>query len=95
MVSREGAIGLAPGLEYMVKWLFLPMERGEERNRLLQQLQQVMAQQQAEEEKATQPAEPPLITPKFCINCGAPLKAGNKFCTNCGTKIVSFTHTNQ
>mgnify|MGYP007056283492 CR=1 FL=1 len=49
MVCREGAIGLAPGLEYMVKWMFLPMERGAERDRLLQQLQQIMAQQEAEE----------------------------------------------
>lgn len=85
MVSREGAIGLAPGLEYMVKWMFLPMERGVERDRLLQQLQQIMAQQQAEEEatqsKVTQPS------PRFCTNCGAPLIAGNKFCTHCGTKV--------
>ena len=26
MVSREGAIGLSPGLEYLTQWIFVPME---------------------------------------------------------------------
>lgn len=32
MVSREGAIGLSPGLEWMTTWMFLPMEPGKERD---------------------------------------------------------------
>lgn len=102
MVSREGAIGLAPGLEYMVKWMFLPMERGAERDHLLQQLQQIMAQQEAEE-KGLQPPTPPIppppsfspsqeepkkaFVPRFCGQCGKPIMAGGKFCTNCGARI--------
>ena len=27
-------------------------------------------------------------TPKFCSNCGAPLREGSKFCAKCGTKII-------
>ena len=97
MVSREGAIGLAPGLEYMVKWMFLPMERGAERDDLLQQLQQIMAQQQAEEEaldgtlmEDSVCREVPMAqgSPRFCTNCGARLMVGNKFCTHCGTKVL-------
>lgn len=32
MVSREGAIGLSPGLEWMTTWMFLPMEPCKERD---------------------------------------------------------------
>lgn len=32
MVSREGAIGLSPGLEWLTKWMFLPMEPCKERD---------------------------------------------------------------
>ena len=89
MVSREGAIGLAPGLEYMVKWMFLPMERGAERDRLLQQLQQVMAQQEAEE---TMPPPPPAAVADQPANPAPPQKAkGNmmgKACLGCGCAFL-------
>lgn len=32
MVSREGAIGLSPGLEWMTTWMFIPMEPCKERD---------------------------------------------------------------
>ena len=32
MVSREGAIGLSPGLEWLTTWMFLPMEPSKERD---------------------------------------------------------------
>lgn len=32
MVSREGAIGLSPGLEWLTTWMFIPMEEGRERD---------------------------------------------------------------
>lgn len=32
MVSREGAIGISPGLEWMTTWMFLPMEPCKERD---------------------------------------------------------------
>ena len=31
--------------------------------------------------------ETQIISPKFCENCGEPIKSGAKFCTNCGTEI--------
>ncbi len=30
---------------------------------------------------------PNATTPKFCSNCGAPLKPGSEFCANCGAKV--------
>ena len=30
--------------------------------------------------------EAPKPTPKFCTNCGAPVRGG-KFCTNCGSPL--------
>ncbi|MBQ9569149.1 MAG: hypothetical protein IJR24_03590 [Alloprevotella sp.] len=32
MVSREGAIGISPGLEWMTVWIFIPMEPCRERD---------------------------------------------------------------
>lgn len=29
----------------------------------------------------------PNAAPKFCTNCGTPLKPGSKFCVNCGAKL--------
>ena len=34
-VTREGAIGISMGLEYRVKWLFVPMEPGLERDAII------------------------------------------------------------
>jgi len=31
--------------------------------------------------------ETQIISPKFCENCGEPIKSGAKFCTNCGAEI--------
>ncbi len=96
MVSREGAIGLAPGLEYMVKWVFIPMEKGPERDRLLQGLTQVMQRLEAEEEERTSeprqsatPQQPSAEAPHFCMNCGATLEPGARFCANCGNPVES------
>lgn len=30
---------------------------------------------------------PNVTTPKFCSNCGAPVKPGSEFCANCGAKL--------
>lgn len=32
MVTREGAIGISPGLEWLTKWMFVPMEDCQERD---------------------------------------------------------------
>lgn len=52
MVSVEGAIGMSPGAEWLTKWLFIPMEDGPERDALLKDLDERMAQMAAEEEAA-------------------------------------------
>ncbi len=49
-VSREGAIGICPGLEYLTQWLFIPMEPGEERDSLLNELREKLREEEAMEE---------------------------------------------
>ena len=60
LVSIEGAIGLCCYVEYMVKWLFTPMEQGAERDALLQEMLQQLDQMAAEEETASPVTPPPL-----------------------------------
>ena len=48
-VSREGAIGLSPGLEYLTQWLFIPMEPGRERDFFLRDLREKLQEEEAAE----------------------------------------------
>lgn len=84
----EGAIGICLGAEYLTHWLFTPMEPGEERDRLLQQLQLYMDQKQTEEEGLPK-AQPAKFTQNFCYNCGAKVVPGTNFCTKCGTRLTA------
>lgn len=92
MVSIEGAIGLSPGLEYMTDWIFTPMPRGEERDRLVALTLEELKHQQEEDEAPEEPKHKEAMneTPsaRFCISCGKPLVAGDRFCRNCGTPIA-------
>ena len=38
MVSGEGAIGVSPGLEFLTKWIFIPMPAGPERDAILEKM---------------------------------------------------------
>ncbi|MBQ8657028.1 MAG: hypothetical protein IJ527_08275 [Prevotella sp.] len=58
MVTREGAIGVSPGVEYLTKWLFTPMEPGRERDFLLQEYRDKLAELAAEEEATASAATP-------------------------------------
>ncbi|MBR1727169.1 MAG: hypothetical protein IJ724_11095, partial [Muribaculaceae bacterium] len=67
-VSREGAIGISMGLEYRVKWLFIPMEPGMELDERVVKMGERMAE--VEEVKAALNSEaeatettPPAVTP--------------------------------
>lgn len=57
MVSREGAIGLSPGLEWMTAWMFIPMEPGKERDfafrNMMEQLHTESEVEKAVEEAVT------------------------------------------
>lgn len=94
MVSDEGAIGLSPGLEFLTEWIFIPMEPCEERDRLLNELGELLHQQKEIRESIDKAVEEGLEressaqpTLKFCTHCGAKLTPGNKFCTHCGTRL--------
>ena len=87
MVSAEGAIGITPKYEYMVKWLFIPMEPGPEKDAALDKLKEDYDQVEAEaaaQEAAENAATQPQL-PKFCTHCGTPFPDDTaRFCTNCG-----------
>ena len=96
MVSAEGAIGITPRYEYMVKWLFIPMEDGPEKDAALDKLKADYDQVEAEAEaaeaaeqaaaQAPAPAAEAPAPPKFCTHCGAPFPDDTaRFCTNCGS----------
>ena len=88
MVSAEGSIGLSPGLEYMTDWIFTPMPRGEERDRLVAfTLDELKRQEQEYERGEAVVPQQPVGTKRFCNKCGAPLIEGNAFCTSCGQRI--------
>jgi len=97
MVSREGAIGLAPGLEYLVKWIFIPMEKGKERDRLLLQLQQLMEQQRQEEETLKQQeaqrqkeeAQRQKEEAQKQAEEASKQETSPRFCTNCGAPVFA------
>ena len=65
-VSREGAIGISMGLEYRVKWLFVPMEEGLERDDLVIKMGEKMAEVEevkgalSSQTEATPMAPPPI-----------------------------------
>ena len=40
MISVEGAIGVCPGKEYMTSWLFIPMDEGEEKEKVLARMKE-------------------------------------------------------
>ena len=96
-VSREGAIGISTGAEWQTNWMFIPMEKGKERDfamrQMIEQLQTERAVQEAVEKAverglAAERAAKAAAPLEFCTQCGAPVQPGNKFCENCGKKLV-------
>ena len=57
MVTREGAIGLSAGLEYLTEWIFIPMEPCEERDRLLEELGERLQAKEAAREAVDKAVE--------------------------------------
>lgn len=57
MVSREGAIGLSPGLEYLTQWLFIPMEPCKERDFYIRDMQEQLQDEAAVEEAVEKAVE--------------------------------------
>ena len=54
MVSREGAIGLSPGLEYLTQWIFVPMEPCKERDFLERRMREQLLEEEAMEQAVSQ-----------------------------------------
>lgn len=84
MVSREGAIGISPGLEWLTRWMFIPMEPCKERDFAFRKMQEDIREELQEEQKAE---AAPDLAPKFCTHCGAKLALNSRFCTSCGKPI--------
>lgn len=45
MVSREGAIGISPGLEWLTEWMFIPMEDCKERDFLIMRMKEELREE--------------------------------------------------
>ncbi|MDO4950696.1 MAG: zinc ribbon domain-containing protein [Bacteroidales bacterium] len=106
MVSREGAIGLSPGLEWLTKWMFLPMEPCKERDFAFRNMMEELHTEQevekaiekavteglAREKAAKQQAaaQPAPESLLFCPFCGSKLPDGSKFCSNCGNNLENI-----
>lgn len=89
-VTSEGAIGKSPGLEFLTKWILIPLEPGEKRDALLAQMRKETEQVETiatPPPPPVPPTPPPPSTKRFCTQCGAPLPPNCKFCTRCGAKI--------
>ena len=102
MVTRDGAIGISPGLEWLTTWMFIPMEDCKEHDFMLMKMHEDLMTERAvreaidkavteglAQEKAAkeQPASTPK-TLKFCTHCGTKVVPGNRFCTHCGKSVI-------
>lgn len=89
VVSAEGAIGIASGYEYLVKWMFIPLE-GDVYEREVLRLEKEL-EQDAQPEPVPQPQPQPAAqqeSARFCRNCGSQIAPGAKFCPRCGTPVA-------
>lgn len=95
MVTREGAIGISPGLEWLTTWMFVPMEDCRERDFIMLKMRDELKEelalrkteepmQPSEELHSAQPPQPPTVVPQP----PKPKAVTLRFCTNCGAKIV-------
>lgn len=98
LVSREGAIGISPGLEWLTRWMFVPMEDCKERDFMMMKMREDLQIDKAVRHAIEQAVTEGLAKEKaqkaaagrrnFCTQCGAKIKPGDKFCTRCGTRLI-------
>ena len=81
VVSAEGAIGIASGYEYLVSWLFIPLEGDVYEQEVLRLRKEL--ENDAQPEPVPQPMPQPAKM-RFCGTCGSPIDREAKFCPFCG-----------
>ncbi len=92
VVSPEGAIGIASGYEYLVSWMFLPLE-GKTYDREVARLKSELAhdaQPQAAQQRRTQPqpAQQRKTQPQGAKQPQSTAQTGRmRFCRNCGAQM--------
>ena len=95
MVSREGAIGISPGLEWLTKWMFVPMEPGKERDFALRQMVEQLQTERAVDEAVERAVERGLAAERAAHEAAArmpqtpPTAPAPKFCSHCGARITA------
>ena len=91
MVSREGAIGLSPGLEWLTRWMFIPMEPCKERDFVFLKMQEEL-QTEAEVKKAVEEAVQRGLAAEKAAKAAEPAATDSpyrmmNFCEICGAKL--------
>lgn len=71
MVSIEGAIGVSPGVEYLTRWLFIPLSSPKEKEAAVARMRQ-RVQEAYRCPHCGAVYESPEA--KFCVECGTPRK---------------------
>ena len=99
MVSREGAIGLSPGLEWMTTWMFLPMEPCKERDFAFRNMMEELHTESEVEKAVEEAVQRGLAAEKAAKQAAAAPSASAptpepvteveemNFCPFCGTKL--------
>ena len=65
MVSREGAIGISPGVEYLTKWMFIPMEPGREYDFYMQSMMEDLEAERIRQEAIDKAVEEGLAAERY------------------------------
>lgn len=99
VVSAEGAIGMDPGLEFLTKWLFIPIVdeklRSKEIDRMMVELEfdeaveKGMTEEEARKALATKYAEVTGQQKTSEDNADAASRTDMNFCSKCGAKLKS------
>jgi len=91
MVSREGAIGLSPGLEWLTQWMFIPMEPCKERDFVFRKMQEDLRTEFAVEKAVEEAVQHGLAAEKTAKATEPPATASKhntmNFCEICGAKL--------
>lgn len=81
MVTREGAIGISPGLEWLTTWMFVPMEDCKERDFMLMKMREDLMTERAVREAVDKAVTEGLAREKAAKEQAVPVGDGSPVST--------------